>query len=423
MKCLTIVTIICALLGIMFGCSTEPEIHHVTFDSNGGSTVPSVTVADGGGIEKPQDPTKQGFSFKGWYRQNDYQHEWNFSTDVVTADMTLYAKWVKAYMVTFEPQGGASPIPPTKEIVFDEPYGTLPEVTRTGYRFIGWMSAQEGGSTVGAETICDRAENHTLYANWEAERFKVTLNPQGGTTPNPTTIYVYFDKPYGAFSKTTRTGYRFFRWTDGEGSVVDELTICERAEDHTLYAEWGAPLPFEGEAGGMVFYENPYYEKDGWRYLEAAPDGWSGEGADPEVIFGYYRLNPNEEEVATGADGREIGEGLSNTQTLYNKMGETAYTTGAPHHYITTTTNDYAARICRMLSLSHGEKNSSDWFLPSKEELGKLYRYAGDGYESGEYWSSTEFSKSSAFTVSFSGGSHQTAPRSDKCYIRPIRKY
>ena len=190
-------------------------------------------------------------------------------------------------------------------------------------------------------------------------RYSVTLNPQGGTTPSPySTISVYYGKPYGAFSKTTREDYRVVRWKDEDENVVDELTICARAEDHTLYAEWGTPFPFEGKAGGKVFYENPYYERDGWRYLEAAPKGWSGEDTDPKVRFGYYRPQGGDAEK-TGANGREIGDGLLNTQILVDKMGETAYISG--HSSEPGTTNQYAARICSELTLTREKRSFDDW--------------------------------------------------------------
>ena len=348
MKCLTIVLIVFALFGFMLGCSSEPKIHKVTFDTNGGSAVQSINVTDGARIEKPNDPTKPGYSFKGWYRENTCHQEWNFSTDVVTADLTLYAKWdALTFTVEFDSQGGTPATPPPQEVTFDEPYGTLPVVTKAGNQFMGWTTEEQGG-----------------------------------------------------------------------GSSVDASTICKRAEDHTLYAKW--KLPFIGEAGGMVFYENPNYETDGWRYLEAAPNGWSGSDTDPKVRFGYYRPQGGDAEK-TGANGREIGDGLLNTQILVDKMGEAAYISG--HSSVKDTTDQYAARICLILTLSHNGNYFSDWFLPSKEELGKLYRYAGTGYESADYWSSTEYNAATAYKVSFDGGSHHILSKSDECYVRPIRRY
>lgn len=68
--------------------------HTVTFSSNGGSAVASQTVADGGKATKPEDPTKDGYTFDDWYLPTDLSTPYNFDT-TVTADITLYAKWTE----------------------------------------------------------------------------------------------------------------------------------------------------------------------------------------------------------------------------------------------------------------------------------------------------------------------------------------
>lgn len=65
----------------------------VRFESNGGSEVPDQTVALGGKVTKPADPTKDGLYFAGWYSDIDLQNQWDFDKDTVTGNMTLYAKW------------------------------------------------------------------------------------------------------------------------------------------------------------------------------------------------------------------------------------------------------------------------------------------------------------------------------------------
>jgi len=73
----------------------EPEkTFTVEFNSNGGSTVPEQTVTEGALATKPADPTKADYTFAGWYKEAELTYEWNFSTDRVTADITLYAKWI-----------------------------------------------------------------------------------------------------------------------------------------------------------------------------------------------------------------------------------------------------------------------------------------------------------------------------------------
>jgi uncharacterized repeat protein (TIGR02543 family) len=68
--------------------------HTVTFNSQGGSAVASMTnVPEGAFITLPDSPERSGFVFDGWYREPSYTSAWNFATDTVTADITLYAKW------------------------------------------------------------------------------------------------------------------------------------------------------------------------------------------------------------------------------------------------------------------------------------------------------------------------------------------
>ncbi len=65
----------------------------VTFNSQGGSSVSEQKVASGSLVKEPDAPTKQGQVFRGWYKEADCIHLWNFETGVITKDVTLYAKW------------------------------------------------------------------------------------------------------------------------------------------------------------------------------------------------------------------------------------------------------------------------------------------------------------------------------------------
>ena len=73
--------------------------YQVGFDTNGGSTVDSQTVEEGSTVTKPADPTKDGYTFDGWYSNEELTTAYDFST-LVTADLTLYAKWTEVAATT-----------------------------------------------------------------------------------------------------------------------------------------------------------------------------------------------------------------------------------------------------------------------------------------------------------------------------------
>ena len=73
--------------------NSTPAFYTVTFDAQGGSTVASLTVEHGKTVTQPDNPTKDEFDFDGWYKEKECTTPWNFATDTVTANITLFAKW------------------------------------------------------------------------------------------------------------------------------------------------------------------------------------------------------------------------------------------------------------------------------------------------------------------------------------------
>ena len=72
----------------------KSQAHRVKFDSQGGSSVGNQTPASGSTVTKPADPTREGYTFGGWYTDAACTKAYDFAT-AVTSDMTLYAKWTK----------------------------------------------------------------------------------------------------------------------------------------------------------------------------------------------------------------------------------------------------------------------------------------------------------------------------------------
>ena len=76
------------------GGIAAPASYTVRFDSNGGSGIASQTVAENGKVTSPANPTKDGYTFDGWYTDKELTEKYDFAA-AVTKDFTLYAKWVK----------------------------------------------------------------------------------------------------------------------------------------------------------------------------------------------------------------------------------------------------------------------------------------------------------------------------------------
>ena len=204
--------------------------HTVTFDTTGGSSIPSQIVYNANTVTQPADPVKSGFDFAGWYKDPSYSITWNFGSTLVTSDTTIYAKWT-----------------------------------------------------------------YKTYA-----------------------------------------------------------------------------LRDIGPAGGLIFYDNPTWATDGWRYLEAAPVSteWSG------IQWGKYG-------TYIGGTSQDIGTGPSNTQAIVTGLAQAPAETGR------------AAQLCSSLSFN----GYTDWFLPSLwegyEMMRELFFNSFGDFKSAPfpgvfYWTSTE---------------------------------
>ncbi|WP_394899721.1 BspA family leucine-rich repeat surface protein, partial [Clostridium tertium] len=114
--------------------------YKVTYETDGGSAVPEADVTFDELINEPTAPTKEGYTFDGWYKEADYQNIWDFATEKMPAsNVTLYAKWtINSYNVTFDSQGGSSV--PGGTVNFDELVAKPQDPTREGYKFEGWYT-------------------------------------------------------------------------------------------------------------------------------------------------------------------------------------------------------------------------------------------------------------------------------------------
>ena len=141
--------------------------YEVIFNADSGVPAPALQmVVSGGRVAEPAVMTRTGYAFDGWYTDNNtFQNQWDFANNTVTDNITLYAKWILAYTVTFNADGGQPA--PVQQIVPGGGKVTEPAaMSKQGYTFGGWYRepALSNEWNFATDTVTG---NITLYAKWE----------------------------------------------------------------------------------------------------------------------------------------------------------------------------------------------------------------------------------------------------------------
>ena len=194
--------------------------------------LPSGTLAT-----RPDTPAATpGYTFGGWNKADGTA--WDYASDKVTDNITLYAKWAaNTYTITFDTAGGSEIAPITQD------YGTQiaapANPTRKGYTFKGWD--KEIPETMPAENI-------TVKAQWEINQYTIAFDTAGGNEIAPIT------QDYGtaitAPADPTREGYTFIGWDT-------EIPATMPAENITLKAKW---KDIEKPTGEIIIGTNKWHE-------------------------------------------------------------------------------------------------------------------------------------------------------------------
>lgn len=213
----------------------------ILFDANGGEVnVESQSIAYGHKYGTLPIPTRENYTFLGWYTSVDGGTKISADTVVtVHGNQTLYAHWSpRLFVVTFDANGGYVSTN-SMSLTFGEAYGSLPNPTREHYIFNGWYTAPTGGTKVTSSSTHQTNKDITLYAQWTRSTCKITFNANNGTVSTKEKL-VECGKTYGTLPVPTRTGYSFAGWYTAVsgGSLVSESTLVNSNSDHTLYARW-----------------------------------------------------------------------------------------------------------------------------------------------------------------------------------------
>ena len=291
-----------------------PATYTVTFDSDGGSAVEAQTVTAGGTATKPADPTKEGFTFGGWWKDDA---EFDFNSPI-SSDITLTAKWTAqeapaeadSFTVTFAAGEGTGSMAEVK--VEKGKKLTLPENGFTApiaKEFDKWDLGKPGEQV-------DITADTTVTAIWKWQSFTVTFDSDGGSAVEAQEVIRGHQATKPA--DPTKEGFTFDSWQTPDGKKFDFGSPVD--SDITLKAKWTEKKPdtftvsFETNGGSAV--EKQTVEKGKTAANPTAPTrkGYS--------FSGWY----SDKDLKTAYD---FTSAVTADVTLYAKWTEIKYTVSA----------------------------------------------------------------------------------------------
>jgi uncharacterized repeat protein (TIGR02543 family) len=211
----------------------------VTFNAQEGTVTPlSAAVGNNNRLSALPTPTREGFSFNGWFTAEANGTAVTADT-VFNENTTIFAQWSQIFTVTFNPNGsGASVNPTTAQTVENGRLATLPTPVRSGFFFSGWFTAEAGGAQITAEH--QFTANTTLFAHWSNTAAVVTFNPNGGIlgTGVPPSATVGANGRLTSLPVPTREGYYFNGWFTSAASGIEITAETVFSGDTTIVAQW-----------------------------------------------------------------------------------------------------------------------------------------------------------------------------------------
>ena len=198
--------------------------------------------------ELPEPPTKTGYTFTGWYTDEDCTHK--YTEDKIVGNITLYAGWrPNTYTVVFDKNGGTGSMS-NLAMTYDVAKAlTSNSFSRAGYKFKGWATSASGsvkytdGQSVRNLTATDKDTVH-LYAVWELVAYTVKFNANGGSGSMGNQQHIVGQSLALTANTFSRTGYTFKGWaTSSGGDVVytdgqSVKNIGSAGSTVNLYAVW-----------------------------------------------------------------------------------------------------------------------------------------------------------------------------------------
>ncbi|WP_042374473.1 InlB B-repeat-containing protein [Neobacillus jeddahensis] len=302
--------------------------YEVNFDPNGGSNIASETVKYNEKATQPEAPTKEGYTFAGWYSDEARTNLYDFDAPV-KGSMILYAKWTpNQYEVSFDSNGGSQVA--AQNVTYKEKVGMPLVPTKEGYTFAGWYSDEARTNLYDFNEPVKAATK--LYAKWTHNQYEVNFDTNGGTAV--ASANVKYNEKATKPEAPTKEGYTFAGWHSDEAlTTLYDFDAPVKAE-MILYAKWTPnqyEVSFDSNGGSQVADQSVTYKekvgmplvptKEGYTFA-----GWYGDEARANLYdFNepvkaatklYAKWTHNQYEVNFDPNG---GSGIASENVKYNE--------------------------------------------------------------------------------------------------------
>ena len=180
------------------------------------------------------EPTKENYTFAGWYNGNE---KFDFTT-VPTGDVTLTAKWTaKDYEVSFVTEHGNAPA--SQNVKYNETATDPGKLTEEGYTFDGWYTDEN--RTIEFNFNTPITGNTKVYAKWTANDYYVSFFTEHGDPP--TSQNVKYNGTANDPGTLTEEGYTFDGWYADENRTIEFDFTKPITSNTTVYAKWEKNAP------------------------------------------------------------------------------------------------------------------------------------------------------------------------------------
>ena len=237
---LTILLSILLPLAILSGCSSSSKLKVMFHDGN--RLYATSVIEDDYSVALPDNPTKNGYTFVGWYLDKDsFEQEFdpNSLGEETTASISVFAKYETAqYTITYHTNGGNLPSTYTQTYNIKTETFSLPVPTKTHYSFVSWYT--DANLTTSIQSVRKGSYgNLDLYAKYLGEEHTITYVLSGGSNSNSNPTTFNYDSGNIPLYPATKNYYTFVKWyyNSAPDTAVEQINT-ETLSDITIYADF-----------------------------------------------------------------------------------------------------------------------------------------------------------------------------------------